>query len=165
VLGLSWTTRASATVVNVNVLPVPLVSVGLGVDVNVCDAVGVLVSVGVSVSAGEVCVGVRGVAVGMVWVAKGVNVAVNVAVSVAVEFNVTTSSGGRLPSREENVTPSLLSAASTNVYVPLPVIKALTLYSTQVFVPIEPLLSRALVVRAGRLFQVMPVSVHVLLAR
>ena len=58
------------------------------------------------------------------------------------------------------MTASLLSAASTILNIPLPVTSEVTLYSTQVFILILPLLSSALVMREGRLFQVMPVSVH-----
>ena len=64
--------------------------------------------VGVPLGEGMVAVAVGSVAV-------GVPVAVTIAVSVATAFNVTTSSGARLPSREENVDPSLLSATNTRV--------------------------------------------------
>src|SRR6266498_5976078 len=56
--------------------------------------------------------------------------------------------------------PSVLSAASTKLNVPFPCTREVTLYSTQVFVLMLPLLSTEALVRAGRLFQVIPVSVH-----
>src|SRR5512142_1166596 len=73
-----------------------------------------------------------------------------------------TSCGGRLPSRAENLTLSLLSPASTKLYVPFPATRVETSYSTQVFFGMAPLLSTAPLVRAGRLLQVSPVSVQVL---
>ena len=94
---------------------------------------------------------------------KRVVVGVLVAVAVpALEPNVITSSGGLLPSLDEKRMESELSATSTSVYVPLPVTKGLLLYSTQVFVRVAPLLSRTLLVRAGRFLQVIPVSVQLL---
>ena len=104
---------------------------------------------------------------GALDVELGKRVALGVPVDVAVlalEPNVMTISGGLLPSRDEKRMESLLSATRANVYVPFPVTNELTLYSTQVFVRVEPLLSRALLMRAGRFFQVMPVSVQVLSA-
>ena len=79
---------------------------------NVGVAVEVEVFVGIFVAV-ETLVGVF---VG-VWV--GVNVAVGVGVNVAVPVDalwvMTTSCGGGVPSREENVTPSVLSATSAKV--------------------------------------------------
>ena len=131
--------------VKVNVPPVPPeeVAVGLtavGVRVNVAVADRAIVGVRVGVGP-EDCVGVR------------VGVAVD-----ALEANVITSCGGLLPSREENSTLSLLSPSSTKLYVPLPVNKDVTSYSTQVLVAILPRLSSAPLVCGGRLFHVMPVS-------
>src|SRR5215207_6237280 len=60
------------------------------------------------------------------------------------------------PSREENTTPSVLSATSARVYVPFPITKDVTSYSTQEFAPIEVLLSAAPLIKAGRLFQLTP---------
>ena len=92
-------------------------------------------------------------------------VAVKLGVIVELPASMTTSWGGWLPWREEKTAPSVLSAASTKLKVPFPDIREVTLYSTQVFVLILPLLSSTPLVRAGRLFQVIPVSVHeVLLA-
>jgi len=118
------------------------VGVVVKVDVGVLLAVDTLVAV-------PVAVGVFGgvnvdVALGVsVEVAVRVNVAVAADVEVAVDtpWVVITSCGGVAPSREEKVTPSLLSATSANVYVPLPLTKEVTLYSTHVLVPNAPLLS------------------------
>ena len=103
----------------------------------------------------------------LVAVAPAVTVRVAVAAGACVDvavlapvLSVTTSSGLRLPSRDEKRIASLLSAASTKVYVPLPVTAVVTLYSTQLLLLVAPLLSRAPLVRAGRLVHVMPVSVH-----
>ena len=100
-----------------------------------------------------VAVGVRvGVAV-PVTVGDGVDVRVTVEVDVGVPVSVLwvvmTSCGGVVPSREENVTPSVLSATNANVYVPLPVIREVTLYSTHVLVPKAPWLSTAPLKRVG----------------
>ncbi len=46
------------------------------------------------------------------------------------------------------------------MYVPSPATSALTSYSTHAFVPSAPLLSTAPLTSAGRVFQVMPVSVQ-----
>src|SRR5688572_31392119 len=73
-----------------------------------------------------------------------------------------TSCGELLPSRAENQTSSLLSPASTKLKVPFPATSEVTLYSTQVFISMDPLLSTAFPMRAGRLFQVIPVSVQLL---
>jgi hypothetical protein len=133
------------------------VSVVVKVDVGVLLAAGMLVAVTVAV---DVLVGVRvevaldvGVTVGV-----RVNVAVATDVEVAVDtpWVIITSCGGLVPSREENVTPSLLSAIKAKVYVPLPVTRVVTLYSTHVLVPNAPLLSTAPLSKAGRVFQVMP---------
>jgi len=84
-----------------------------------------------------------------------VDVRVNVAVAIGVEVTVDTpwvvitSCAGVVPSREEKVTPSLLSATRAKVYVPLPLIKEVTLYSTHVFVPKAPLLSTTPPIKAG----------------
>ena len=131
--------------------------VGVGDKVNVavavCVAVGVLDGVDVAVA---VSVGV------LDGVDVDVDVAVCVAVGVTVELpaSVITNWGGWLPWREEKVTPSVLSAASTKQNVPFPATKAVTSYSTQDPALMFPLLSTAPLVRAGRLFQVMPVSVQ-----
>src|SRR5215212_3987654 len=116
------------------------VFVAVGVVVKV--EVGVLLAVTVALD-GLVGVNVD-VALGVsVEVAVRVNVAVAPGVEVAVDtpWVVITSCGGVAPSREEKVTPSLLSATSANVYVPLPLTKEVTLYSTHVLVPNAPLLS------------------------
>src|SRR6266508_4573095 len=87
-------------------------------------------------------------------------VAVKLGVIVELPASMTTSWGGWLPWREEKTTPSVLSAASTKLTVPLPVTADVTLYSTHVPALIAPLLSSAPLVREGRLFQAMPVSVQ-----
>jgi hypothetical protein len=126
--------------------------VGVTVEVGVLLAVGIFVDVTVAV---DVPVGVMvRVAVGVdVEVTVGVRVSVTVAVNVEVTGNplwvVMSSCGGVVPSREEKVTPSLLSATNANVYMPFPLTKELTLYSTQEFVAIAPLLSNAPLKRAG----------------
>lgn len=108
--------------------------------------------------------------------AVGVRVGVCVEVAVAVNVDVTTgplvvsttSCAAAVPSREEKVTPSPLSATRAKVYVPLPVTTAVTSYSTQVFVPKAPTLSTAPVNRAGWVFQVtppVPDSIQLLFAR
>jgi len=150
------------------------VAVGEGVSVGAASSVAVAVSVGVGEPAGSVAVGVP-VAVGVsVGVGKEPAVAVAVKVAVAVDVFVAvrpgvaeevgvgplrtsmTSWGGALPSREENVTPSLLSATSANVYIPLPLIRDVTSYSTHVLDAKEPLLSDAPLSSPGRVFQVTP---------
>src|SRR5215207_5818467 len=60
------------------------------------------------------------------------------------------------PSREENTTPSVLSATNARVYIPFPITKDVTSYSTQEFVPKDVLLSAAPLIKAGRLFQLTP---------
>jgi hypothetical protein len=112
---------------------------------------GVLVRVGVLV----------GVAEGPM-VAVFVGVAVLVGVFVGPEAKVSTSWGGELPSRESNLMPSLLSGNNTKLYVPFPVIEAVRLYSAQVLAVAAARLAIAPVVAAGRLFQMIPVSVQVL---
>lgn len=141
-----------------------LVMVAVGVLVGVSVGSGVLVGVLVAAGAG-VSVGVNvGVAVGgLVGVAVGVGVFVGV--GVGTEAKVNTSCGGGLPSREVKVTPFVLSGRSTKLYVPLPVIWAVTLYSAQVLAVIAATLAIAPLVGAGRLFQVRPVSVQVLSVR
>ena len=119
------------------------VAVTLGVDVTV--AIAEAVDVGVTVA-----VGVR------LRVAVAVAVLVDVEVAVGALWISTTNCGGVPPSRDEKVTPSVPSATKANVYVPLPVIREVTLYSTQEFVLIAPLLSNAPLNRAGRVFQVIP---------
>jgi hypothetical protein len=57
---------------------------------------------------------------------------------------------------------SWLPCARTKLNVPLPPTSDVTLYSTHVLDAMAPLLSFAPLVRAGRLFQVMPVSVQLL---
>src|SRR5215216_4089284 len=130
----------------------------MGIQVNE-EAVSVGVLVGVDTTA--VDVGVRvGVAVAVlvgVFVDEGPTVLVGVGVSVEdVGPTVTTNWGGVVPSREENVIPSALSATRANVYVPFPFTKVVTSYSTHVSVPIAPLLSKAPLNKAGWVFQVMP---------
>lgn len=86
-----------------------------------------------------------------VAVAVGVLLGVVVAVKVGVNPLVvsTINCGGALPSREEKVTPSVLSATRANVYVPLLLTSDVTSYSTHVFVPKVPLLSTMPLNRAG----------------
>jgi hypothetical protein len=76
---------------------------------------------------------------------------------------VTTNSGARLPSLEDRLILTVLPVASTKLYVALPVTMGVTSNSTQVLAASAPLSSMALLVRGGRLFQVMLASVHVLL--
>ena len=130
------------------------VGVAVGVFVGGLGFVGVCVGVAVGVEV-DVCVGKpEAVAVG---VTVGVGVDVSVAVEVGVEAIVavrvlwisTTNCGGGVPSREEKVTPSVLSATNANVYVPFPVTREVTLYSTHVLVPKAPLLSTAPLNRVG----------------
>jgi hypothetical protein len=167
-----------------------LVNVAVGVPVDGIDSVGLAVGVGVSVNSGVsvlltiVAVGVSvvigvcdGVAVaGGVFVNVGVDVLAGVSVGVAVKVAVpvgppsvsTTSCGGAVPSREEKVTPSGLSATKAKVYVPFPLTREVTSYSTHVFVPKAPLLSTAPLNSAGWVFQVTPPdpdSVQLLFAR
>lgn len=139
------------------------VAVLLGVLVEVCEGVTVLVAVAVDVA---VAVNVWVAVSDIVPVAVGVTVAVAVEVAVEVTVNVevatgplwvtTTSCGAAVPSRDEKVTPSLPSATSANVYVPLPLTRAVTSYSTHVLVAMAPLLSNALLNNAGWLFHVIP---------
>ena len=89
-----------------------------------------------------------------------VGVRVGVGVNVMLLIKVMTSCGAWLPWREEKLMPSVLSATSTKLKVPSAFTNEVTLYSTQVFVLILPLLSTAPLVRAGRLFHVIPVSVQ-----
>ena len=120
------------------------------VVVGVVVAVGVVVKVAVPVAMGVLVGVVVRVALG-VDVEVRVNVAVAAGAEVAVEtpWVIITSCGGVAPSREEKVTPSLLSATSANVYVPLPFTKEVTLYSTHVLVPNAPLLSTTPLNKAG----------------
>jgi hypothetical protein len=120
------------------------VAIGVNVFVDAGILVGVLVPVGVFV---EVIVRVF-VDVG-VDVGVAVEVGVEVIVAVRVLWVSMTNCGGVVPSREEKITPSVLSATSANVYVPLPVTREVTLYSTHVFVPMAPLLSTAPLNKAG----------------
>jgi hypothetical protein len=141
------------------------VSVGVGVDeavaVGVCVAVGVSDGVSVGVGVDEAVADGVSVAVGVLEeVAVSVAVCVAVGVGVVLLDSVTTSCGGWLPCRDEKITPSVLSAASTKLNVPLPVTADVTLYSTHVPPLTAPLLSSAPLVREGRLFQVMPVSIQ-----
>src|ERR1044071_3496436 len=129
--------------VKVKVPPVPPAEVAVGLT-----AVGVRVNVAV---ADRAIVGVR------VGVGPEGCVAVFVDVG-ALAVNVTTNCGGLLPSREENITLSLLSPPRTKLYVPLPATRDVTSYSTQVLVAILPWLPIAPLVSAGRLFHVIPVS-------
>lgn len=116
-----------------------MVSVGVGVTLAVF--VGVIVAVAV----------LEGVRLGVM-----VGVDVDVAVIVGPAWIVTTSCGAAVPSRDENVMPSLLSAIRANVKVPFPLTKVVTSYSTQEPAAIAPALSTAVLNRAGRVFQVMP---------
>ena len=117
------------------------VGVAVGVFVGVFVAA-VGVAVGVSVAT-PVFVGV-GVLVG-VFVAPGEPVA-----------SVTNSCGSEALSREEKVTPSFPSAIKAKVYIPFPDTRAVTSYSTQVLPAIAPLLSNALLNKAGLVSQVTP---------
>ena len=130
---------------------------GLGF-VGVCVGVAVAVGVEVGVAVGKpeaVAVGVFVEVIVRVFVGVGVDVSVAVEVGVEVIVAVrvlwisTTNCGGGVPSREEKVTPSVLSATNANVYVPFPVTREVTLYSTHVLVPKAPLLSTAPLNRAG----------------
>src|ERR1044071_1387657 len=109
---------------DINVKPPPagvvaLSGVFVGVEVRVAVAAGGCVPVGVRVG-----------------VAAGGCVDVG-----ALEAKVTTSCGGLLPSRAENLTVSRLSPASTKLNVPLPASKDVMSYSTQVLLGMEPWLS------------------------
>jgi hypothetical protein len=129
------------------------VEAAVEVDVNVATAVDVKVGVFVRVA---VDVDVKVVVGDGVDVRVAVEVEVDVGVPVSVLWVVMSSCGGVVPSREEKVTPSVLSATKANVYVPFPLTKAVTLYSTQEFVAIAPLLSNAPLKRTGWVFQVTP---------
>jgi hypothetical protein len=154
-LRFDWFTYASAFVTKVREVVGACVWVGVGdnVDVAVAVSVGVFDGVNVDVAA---CV-----AVGVLdEVAVAVAVCVGVGLRGEPPASVTTNCGGWLPSRDEKTTPSVLSAASTKLNVPLPVTADVTLYSTHVPALIAPLLSSPPLVREGRLFQVMTVSVQ-----
>jgi hypothetical protein len=78
-------------------------------------------------------------------------------------LNVTTSWGRRDVvefSRDAKLAPSLEVAASTNDAAPFPLTSGFTSHSAKVPVAIAPLSSCGPEVRAGRLAQVMPVSLH-----
>lgn len=124
--------------------------VSVTVEVGVLLAVGMFVDVTVAV---DVLVGVIVRVAVAVTVDDGVDVRVAIEVDVAVPVSTPwvsmTSCGGVVPSREENVTPSVLSATNANVYVPFPLTNELTLYSTHVLVPKAPWLSIAPLNRAG----------------
>lgn len=140
------------------------VFVGVGVFSGVLVAAGVLLGVGEGPGVG-VPVGVL-VGAGsdvFVGVLVGAGGGVFVGVAVGPDANVSTSCGGEAPSRELKVTPFVLSGRSTKSKVPLPVTYPVTLYSAQVLAVAVPRLKSTPVVGAGRLFQVMPVSVQVLL--
>jgi hypothetical protein len=142
--------------VAVGVLVAVAVAVGgIAVFVDVAVGVGVLVAVAVAVG---------GIAVAVFVGGTGVSVAVAVLVAVAVGPVMVdiTSCGGGLPSREVNLTPSALSGCNKRLYVPLPVINAVRSNSIQVPVSTAPILAITFVVGAGRLFQVIPVSVQLL---
>ena len=136
-----------------------LVAVGTGVSVGVGGEVGTggTVAEGSGMEVGDG--GMMEVAVGV-----GVLVAVGVLVTVGVCPGASTShsSGRKSPSRELKVTLSLLSGRNTKLKRPLPVMWAVTLYSTQLFDPIAPTLSKAAVVGSGWLLQVIPVSSQLL---
>jgi hypothetical protein len=141
------------------------VGVFVGVDVGVCVDVGT--PVGVCVAVGVFVRVIVGVAV-RVGVDVPVELGVNVAVAVGILWVWTTSCGDVVPSREEKVTPSVLSATSANVYVPLPVTREVTLYSTHALVPKAPTLSAIPLSKAGFVFQVtppVPDSIQLLSAR
>jgi hypothetical protein len=139
-------------------------------------AVGRLVGVAVLVGVGEgptVAVFV-GVPVGvfvpvavevLVAVAVAVGVPVLVGVAVGPEANVSTSCGGEVPSREWKEAPSVLSGNTAKLYVPLPVTADVKLNSAQVLAVMAATLDTAPLVAPGRLFQVIAVSVQVLLVR
>ena len=101
--------------VSVLVIPVPVgelvaVADGVSVEIGVCVAVGVTLGV---CEGKPVAVGVAVVVEVAVGVKVGVPVAVNVGVaSLAVS---TINCGAAAPSRDEKVTPSLLSATKANV--------------------------------------------------
>jgi hypothetical protein len=159
----------------------PMVGVGVGVEetvavrVAVVDGVtlkvtvevGVRLAVAVTVGVAEEVTPIVGVGV-RVRVGVPVNMAVRVAVTVEPLPVSTTSCGAVVPSREEKVTPSLLSATRAKVKVPLPLTSEVTLYSTQALALKAPLLSTAPLRRAGWVFHVtppVPDSVQALLAR
>jgi hypothetical protein len=118
------------------------VNVFVGVDVDVFVDAGILVGVFVTI-------GVFVEVIVRVFVDVDVDVGVEVIVAVRVLWVSTTNCGGVVPSREENVIPSVLSATSANVYVPFPVTREVTLYSTHELVPIVPLLSATPLTKAG----------------
>ena len=122
----------------------PVVAVGVKVEVLTgAPTVGVREGVGVFViTAGlvGVRVGVRvrvGVLVMDALVGEGVGVRDGVTVGPPVP-SVMTNCGAAVPSLEENVTPSLPSARRANVYVPLPDMREVTSYSTQLSAAIAP---------------------------
>ena len=73
---------------------------------------------------------------------------------------VITSCGSFVASFEWKSTPSDETPASTKLQVPLPVIRVVTSYSTQVPVEIPALSSVPAPARVGRFAQVIPVSVE-----
>src|ERR671936_2744096 len=78
----------------------------------------------------------------------------------------TTSCGRRLvcpDSRERNWMPSALVATNTNANVPVPETREVTSYSTQPFDTTLPVSASTPVVGAGRLFQVIPPSLQLVL--
>ena len=99
----------------------------------------------------------------------GAGVRVNVAVGDGAPVpGMTINWAGVVPSREEKVMPSLLSATKANVYVLFPVTNDVTSYSTQESAAIAPLLSNGPLNKAGWVFQVtppVPDSVQLLSAR
>src|SRR5690349_19914022 len=85
-------------------------------------------------------------------------IVVGVGVETSLPCKVMTSSGGWFPSREEKFTPSPLSATSAKPYVPSPETTVVTSYSAQLFELRLSVLANASPTRAGRRFQVIPLS-------
>src|SRR5215211_6052136 len=103
----------------------------------------------------------------MVGLGVGVKVAPPVAVGVGADGpagSIVNTSSGRLAafSRELNSTPSVDSPASTKLRTPKVFTSDVTLYSTHAPDGIVALLSAPPLMRAVRLFQLMPVSVQLL---
>src|ERR1041385_7559679 len=90
-----------------------------------------------------------------VLVGAGVRVSVTVGAGALVP-GMTINCAGVVPSREEKVMPSLLSATRAKVKVPFPETKDVTSYSTQESAAIAPLLSNAPLNKVGWVFQVTP---------
>src|SRR5687767_12902950 len=109
------------------------------------DSTGALVGgKAVAVGATAVRVGTICVLVGWMVVGTGLGVA-----AVVVSPAVTTSSGAGLPSLEDRPNLTVLSIASTKLYVALPVTMGVTSNSNQLLAASAPLSSMALLVREG----------------